>query len=100
MLRPLVVATCCTLALATPAGAAGSMDSHLKRIAWCESRNRADAVSPGGTYRGLFQFDYTTWRGVGGHGDPARASVREQWKRARILYRLRGAQPWPVCRWR
>lgn len=99
MLRRLVAATCCTLALATPVGAAGSMDSHLQRIAWCESRNTPTAVSPGGRYRGLFQFAWSTWAAVGGRGDPARASRKEQWKRARILYRLRGSAPWPVCRY-
>lgn len=71
--------------------------SHLRRIAWCESRNDERAVSPGGTYRGLLQFDGQTWRSVGGRGDPAAASRWEQWARGARLYRARGSQPWPVC---
>lgn len=70
---------------------------HLARIGACESGMRASAVSAGGTYRGMFQFDLATWRGVGGSGDPAAASVAEQWGRALLLYARRGAQPWPVC---
>lgn len=48
-------------------------------------------------YRGLFQFDCSTWQSVGGTGDPAAASPEEQWKRAQILQSRRGNQPWPVC---
>ena len=55
------------------------------------------AVSAGGTYRGLYQFDLPTWRGVGGRGDPAAASAEEQGRRAAILYARRGPAPWPVC---
>lgn len=69
----------------------------LARIAACESGSRPTAVSPGGRYRGMFQFDLSTWRGVGGTGDPARASEAEQWGRALLLYARRGSQPWPVC---
>lgn len=70
---------------------------HLARIGACESGMRPWAVSPGGTYRGMFQFDLATWRGVGGVGDPAAASVAEQWGRALLLYARRGPQPWPAC---
>lgn len=70
---------------------------HLARIGACESGMRFDAVSNGGTYRGAFQFDRTTWQGTGGVGDPALASAAEQWGRALLLYARRGAAPWPVC---
>src|SRR5262249_52657348 len=45
----------------------------LRRIAHCETGGTMDprAVSRGGTYRGLLQFDLGTWRSVGGRGDPA-----------------------------
>jgi membrane-bound lytic murein transglycosylase MltF len=69
----------------------------LRGIALCESHHNPRAVSSTGKYRGLFQFDYTAWRSVGGKGDPASASVREQYYRAALLYRARGASPWPVC---
>jgi hypothetical protein len=71
--------------------------AHLARIAACESGGRANAVSPDGTYRGKYQFDFSTWRGVGGTGDPAAAAEPEQDYRAWLLYLRRGAQPWPVC---
>lgn len=83
-----------------PAGtltASVSAGGTLGAIAQCESGNNPRAVSPGGTYRGLYQFDYGTWASVGGSGDPAAASPAEQHKRAAILYSQRGAQPWPVC---
>lgn len=69
----------------------------LARIAACESRGNPRAVSPGGTYRGKYQFDYTTWRAVGGTGDPAAAPEPEQDYRAWRLYMMRGPAPWPVC---
>lgn len=71
--------------------------SQLYSIAGCESGHDPGAVSPDGTYRGLFQFDYGTWGTVGGSGDPAAASVEEQYFRANTLYSQRGSQPWPVC---
>lgn len=70
---------------------------ELYAIAGCESGHDPQAVSPDGTYRGLFQFDYGTWGTVGGSGDPAAASVEEQYYRADLLYQSRGSQPWPVC---
>lgn len=69
----------------------------LYAIARCESGGDPSAVSSGGTYRGLLQFDMQTWASVGGEGDPARASAAEQYWRGAILYRLRGGAPWPVC---
>jgi len=79
----------------TPSG--DSIDAHLARIAQCESGGNPRALSPGGTYRGMFQFLPSTWRSVGGTGDPAAASVAEQYKRARILYERSGPGQWPVC---
>jgi hypothetical protein len=54
------------------------------------------AVSPGGRYRGAYQFDVKTWAGVGGSGDPAAASPAEQDWRATVLIGLRGLAPWPT----
>lgn len=73
------------------------MRPTLRAIAACESRHNPRAVGGGGRYRGLFQFDMAAWRSVRGKGDPAAASVREQYYRAALLYRMRGASPWPVC---
>ena len=69
----------------------------LKKIAQCESGGDPHAISPDGTYRGKYQFSRPTWRSVGGHGDPAKASEYEQDKRALKLYRREGTQPWPNC---
>jgi peptidoglycan hydrolase-like protein with peptidoglycan-binding domain len=69
----------------------------LERIAQCESGGNPRAVSAGGTYRGKYQFDRGTWKAMGGHGDPARASEPEQDRRALALYRAHGAAPWPAC---
>jgi hypothetical protein len=74
-----------------------ALRAKLSRIAQCESGGNPHAVGGGGKFRGLFQFDYGTWRGVGGKGDPAQASVAEQYFRAAKLYRSRGSSPWPVC---
>jgi hypothetical protein len=69
----------------------------LEAIAACESGGNPEAVSSGGTYRGLFQFDQGTWESVGGHGDPAAAPAAEQEYRAALLYSEAGSSPWPVC---
>jgi hypothetical protein len=69
----------------------------LESIAQCESHGDPRAISPGGTYRGKYQFSFTTWASVGGRGDPAAASETEQDRRAAILYRTGGPGHWPVC---
>jgi hypothetical protein len=69
----------------------------LESIAKCESHGDPRAVSAGGTYRGKYQFSYSTWATVGGKGDPAAASETEQDRRAAILYHRGGAGHWPVC---
>jgi hypothetical protein len=70
---------------------------QLKAIAECESHSDPRAISAGGTYRGKYQFDFSTWRSVGGKGDPAAASETEQDRRAAKLYRTGGPGHWPVC---
>jgi hypothetical protein len=82
-----------------PAGTATlrTTSAPLSSIRACESGGSYTATSPGGTYRGAYQFDQRTWNSVGGSGDPAAASPAEQDKRAAILYTRRGSAPWPVC---
>lgn len=63
----------------------------------CESHGDYGAVSSGGTYRGAYQFDQTTWESVGGTGDPAAAPPEEQDARAAALYSQQGSSPWPNC---
>ena len=69
----------------------------LQAIAACESGGNPRAIGGGGLYRGKYQFDFATWRSVGGSGDPAAAPEAEQDRRAAILYARAGASPWPVC---
>jgi soluble lytic murein transglycosylase-like protein len=75
----------------------GVSRATLDAIAACESGGNPAAVSPGGAYRGKYQFDYGTWESVGGHGDPAAAPEAEQDYRAALLYARSGPSPWPVC---
>ena len=69
----------------------------LEAIAACESGGNPEAVSPDGTYMGLFQFDQGTWESVGGSGLPTEAPAAEQEYRAALLYSEAGSSPWPVC---
>jgi hypothetical protein len=69
----------------------------LQRIAQCESGGNPSAVSSDGTYRGKYQFDRTTWKQMGGTGDPAEASEAEQDRIAAKLLEQRGTAPWPNC---
>lgn len=69
----------------------------LESIAACESGGDPTIVSSDGTYRGKYQFSYSTWASVGGSGDPAAASESEQDYRAALLYASSGSSPWPIC---
>lgn len=83
---------------ATPRQGTGDADSlNWPALARCESGGNPRAVSSGGTYRGLYQFSMSTWRSVGGQGDPIDASPDEQTYRAKVLYNRSGAGQWPHC---
>lgn len=69
----------------------------LESIASCESGGSPTIVSSDGSYRGKYQFSYSTWASVGGSGDPAAAPEAEQDYRAALLYAQSGSSPWPVC---
>jgi hypothetical protein len=73
------------------------LPSDWKALAACESSLNPEALNPSGKYRGLFQFDNRSWAYVGGSGDPSRASVKEQYKRAKILHEIQGWSAWPQC---
>jgi membrane-bound lytic murein transglycosylase len=79
------------------AGLTAAIRARLNRIAFCESKGNPRAVSGSGTFRGKYQFSYSTWRSVGGKGDPAAAPEREQDRRAAMLLTRSGSSPWPVC---
>ena len=84
-------------AYAQAVAASSGVGGHLAAIRECESGGDYGAISASGTYRGAYQFDYATWAGVGGSGDPAAASPAEQDYRALLLLRQRGTRPWPNC---
>jgi LysM repeat protein len=70
----------------------------LARIRQLESGGNY-AINTGNGYYGAYQFDLSTWRGVGGSGLPSQASPEEQDMRAQMLYSRRGCNPWPnTCR--
>lgn len=71
-------------------------NAKLNRMAWCESRRRW-FINTGNGYYGGLQFDFRTWRSVGGRGYPHWNSILEQKYRAVLLIRRRGYSPWPHC---
>jgi peptidoglycan hydrolase-like protein with peptidoglycan-binding domain len=75
----------------------GRVPAVLRRIAECESGGNPRAISPGGLYRGKYQFSRETWRNLGGSGDPADAPEWQQDRLALKLYRQSGTAPWPNC---
>ena len=74
-----------------------SIPPQMEAIANCESHGNPRSIGGGGAYRGMFQFSQDTWNSVGGHGDPASASVAEQVRRAEMLLARSGPGQWPVC---
>jgi hypothetical protein len=78
-------------------GSSVRVPAVLQRIAQCESGGNPRAVSADGRYRGKYQFDMATWRGLGGSGDPADAPESVQDRLAVKLYRQRGTAPWGNC---
>ena len=81
----------------TDGGSNVQVPAVLQRIAQCESGGNPSAVSADGRYRGKYQFDMSTWRSLGGTGDPAEAPESVQDRLAVKLYRQRGTAPWGRC---
>lgn len=79
-------------------GSGVRLPAVLRRIAECESGGNPRAVSPGGRYRGKYQFSRSTWKHWGGRtADPINASESAQDRVALRLYRAQGTAPWPSC---
>jgi uncharacterized protein YabE (DUF348 family) len=77
-----------------PAAPAATADGlNWAALAKCESGGNPKAVNPAGYY-GLYQFSLSTWRSVGGSGNPVDASPDEQTARAQTLYNKGGAGQW------
>jgi resuscitation-promoting factor RpfB len=83
-------------ASAAPTSAAPAVTAdglNWAALAKCESGGNPRAVNPAGYY-GLYQFSLSTWRSVGGTGNPIDASPAEQTARAQALYARGGAGQW------
>jgi uncharacterized protein YabE (DUF348 family) len=83
-----------------PSKYAATGEEHLNwaALAKCESGGDPRSDNEGnGTYYGMYQFSPSTWRSVGGHGMPNKASAEEQTYRAQMLYKREHSHPWPVC---
>ena len=89
----LVAAATVSVVLPMSAASADPSAHTWYRLRMCESSNNY-STNTGNAHYGAYQFDVSTWRSVGGSGYPNRASKAEQDKRALILYRRRGWQPW------
>jgi hypothetical protein len=82
-------------------------DDQLYRLRWCESSDNYQAVSPGGAYRGAYQFSQSTWNWVAGQHFPGHVGEDPRWAApevqdamARALWSMQGPAPWPVCGYR
>jgi uncharacterized protein YabE (DUF348 family) len=74
----------------------GDFAAALAKLRSCESGgNYANKNNP--TYRGAYQYSYSTWANKYGIYDPADASQAQQDQAARETYVRRGWQPWPNC---
>ena len=79
-------------------------DASLARLRQCESGGNYNITSPGGAYRGAYQFAPSTWNSVAGRHfpalvglDPAAGAPLYQDAMARALFLEMGRSPWPVC---
>jgi hypothetical protein len=77
-------------------GRAEPSPQQWAQVRECESLDDY-AINTGNGFFGAYQFELETWIGVGGAGLPNHAAPEEQDARARLLFAMRGAQPWPLC---
>lgn len=74
----------------------GGFASALAALRGCEAGgNYSNGSNP--SYRGAYQFSYSTWNNYAGYYDPAKAPAGIQDQAARDLYERSGWQPWPHC---
>ncbi len=74
----------------------GDFAAALAKLRACESGGNY-ANKNNSTYRGAYQYSYSTWANKYGIYDPADASPAQQDQAARDTYVRRGWQPWPNC---
>jgi hypothetical protein len=68
----------------------------LAELRGCESGGNY-GINTGNGYYGAYQFNLSTWRGVGGAGYPHQNPPHVQDEMATRLYEQRGWGPWPSC---
>ena len=73
-----------------------SFPTMLRELRQCESGDNY-RINTGNGYYGAYQFNLSTWRGVGGSGYPHQNPPHVQDEMATRLYEQRGWQPWPSC---
>lgn len=81
-----------TASAAVPAG----VGQDLARLRACESSSNY-ATNTGNGFYGAYQFDVTTWQGLGYSGTASQASPATQDEAAVRLQGDRGWAPWPGC---
>jgi hypothetical protein len=74
----------------------GALADQLAALRGCESSGNY-AINTGNGFYGAYQFDETTWRGLGFSGYPNQAVPFIQDQAAMLLHAQRGWQPWPSC---
>lgn len=75
-----------------------SRSAIWKRIAECESGGRLHAVSPSGTYLGLYQLHRGFFTTHGYRGDAWKSlTAAEQLRIAEYVQARQGWKAWPVC---
>ncbi|HWH27712.1 MAG TPA: transglycosylase family protein [Mycobacteriales bacterium] len=86
-----------SVAVAAPAEAHDrSFPTMLAQLRQCESGGNY-SINTGNGYYGAYQFNLSTWRGVGGSGYPHQNPPSVQDEMATRLYESRGWSPWPSC---
>lgn len=80
----------------------GVEEELLRKIAVCESGYNSQAVSPGGTYAGMYQFHRTSWentrREMGADPNPdLRMNPEEDIRTAAFKISRYGTGAWPSC---
>lgn len=73
-----------------------SFPTMLSQLRGCESGGNY-RINTGNGYYGAYQFNQSTWNGVGGTGRPDQAAPAVQDEMATRLYERRGWAPWPSC---
>jgi len=74
----------------------GPSASAMYRLRVCESGDNY-AINTGNGYYGAYQFDVTTWHGLGYSGLPSSNGPIVQDAAMVKLWQQRGWAPWPAC---